>query len=93
MSKFRKKPVVINAWRVKELCLSAAKDWKSLPECIDHAYENGSLLFCPDHISVKTLEGTMRAELGDMLIQGVSGELYPCKPEIFEKTYEAVENV
>lgn len=42
-------------------------------------------------ISIKTLEGTMRAEAGDWIIKGVKGELYPCKPDIFEATYEPAE--
>jgi hypothetical protein len=39
-------------------------------------------------INIKTLEGTMRADIGDWIIKGVKGELYPCKPDIFEATYE-----
>ena len=39
---------------------------------------------------VKTLEGTHHARVGDYIIQGVNGEIYPCKPDIFEKTYEKV---
>lgn len=54
-------------------------------------------MFGPDllpivaHINIDTLEGTMRADPGDFIIKGVNGEFYPCKPDIFEKTYEAVE--
>ena len=40
-------------------------------------------------IRIETLEGTMRADLGDWIIKGVKGEFYPCKPDIFEATYEA----
>ena len=39
---------------------------------------------------IETLEGTMKANIGDWIITGVNGEQYPCKPDIFEKTYEAV---
>lgn len=42
-------------------------------------------------IEIETLEGVMRAELGDWIIRGVKGELYPCKPDIFEATYEPVQ--
>ena len=42
-------------------------------------------------IDIKTLEGTMHANVGDWIITGVNGEQYPCKPDIFEKTYESVE--
>lgn len=41
-----------------------------------------------DGIAIVTLEGTMRADVGDWIIRGVQGELYPCKPDIFEATYE-----
>jgi hypothetical protein len=46
--------------------------------------------FLPEHIAIDTLEGTMRAERADWIIRGVKGEFYPCKPEIFESTYEPV---
>ena len=39
-------------------------------------------------VAIPTLEGTMRAEIGDWIIRGVKGEFYPCKPDIFEATYE-----
>jgi len=42
------------------------------------------------HIAIRTLEGTMNANPGDWIIQGVQGEFYPCKPDIFEATYEPV---
>ncbi|MGN1481051.1 hypothetical protein [Porcipelethomonas sp.] len=41
-------------------------------------------------VIVKTLEGTMKASIGDYIITGVNGEQYPCKPDIFEKTYEEI---
>lgn len=44
-----------------------------------------------DYLEIETLEGTMRASVGDYIIRGVNGEFYPCKPDIFEKTYEAVD--
>lgn len=43
-----------------------------------------------DYVEITTLEGTMRADIGDFIIKGVKGEFYPCKPDIFEATYEAV---
>lgn len=51
-------------------------------------------LVCPPFtgtLIIKTLEGDMRAEKGDWIIKGTIGEFYPCKPDIFEKTYEPVE--
>lgn len=44
----------------------------------------------PTALLIPTLEGIMRAEIGDYIIRGVEGEFYPCKPKIFEKTYEEV---
>ena len=84
MPMYRKKPVEIEAMKV-------AKPWTTLrafaPEATFVTEANGrSVAF----VTVKTLEGTMRAELGDYLIRGVEGELYPCKPSIFEATYDAV---
>ena len=43
-------------------------------------------------LAIQTLEGVMRASVGDYVIKGVNGELYPCKPDIFKKTYDAVDN-
>ena len=43
-------------------------------------------------LKIETLEGTMFANIGDYIIKGVQGEFYPCKPDIFEKTYELVED-
>lgn len=42
----------------------------------------------PEHLSIVTLEGTMQASIDDWIIRGVQGEFYPCKPDIFEQTYE-----
>lgn len=41
-------------------------------------------------LEIETLEGTMTAQIGDFIIRGVDGEFYPCKPDIFEKTYEVI---
>lgn len=46
----------------------------------------------PIHFRVTTLEGVMEGKKGDWLIRGVNGELYPCKPDIFDKTYEKVKD-
>lgn len=74
---FRKKPVVIEAW-----CNDGTADGPSWIGGIDVVYEtDGS-------ISIKTLEGIMVAQLGDWIIKGVKGEIYPCKPDIFIATYD-----
>ena len=88
---FRKKPVEIQAVRVKDALTAATTTWSDLPRWLVDAYERGNVLFLPHAILIKTLEGEMRGDRSDWIIQGVQGELYPCKPDIFEATYELVE--
>ena len=88
MPNFRKKPVVIQAERISKLINLAARDWAALPEWFRVAYEKGDVLILPSAISVQTLEGPLHGRPDDWLICGVKGELYPCKPDIFEQTYE-----
>lgn len=80
---FRTKPVVIEAW-------PHTGDLSALPQWMADAFLSGSPPYTTDDgaILVHTLEGVMRAEVGDWIIQGVKGELYPCKPDIFALTYE-----
>lgn len=90
MSKYRKKPVVIEAFR-----WTGGPDQTEDPEWICDAIHAGTVAFenvgTPEvKLTIITLEGTMRADIGDWIIQGVQGELYPCKPDIFAATYEAV---
>lgn len=83
MAKYKKKPVVIEAFRFQ--IDDVMPDWfnekRITNEIITH--EDGTC-------DIKTLEGTMRADKGDYVILGVKGEVYPCKPDIFEATYEKV---
>lgn len=95
MARFRKKPVVIEAFR---LGIDDIPDWfmdkvtdrtvtllrdRPIDSPFDHDHETMA--------DIETLEGTHRANHGDYIIQGVKGELYPCKPDIFEMTYELAE--
>lgn len=93
--KFRKKPVVIDAFPCHRLLHWAANDWKALPDWVRAYYdikEKGKgILFRPDGMDISTLEGVMTAEPADWVIRGVKGEIYPCKPDIFEATYEPAE--
>ena len=83
MAKFRKKPVVIEAW------LNEA-DWGGAPKWLTDAM--GTTVFTDfDRLRIATLEGVMVADRGDWIIQGVKGEIYPCKPDIFAATYDPVE--
>ena len=81
MAKFRKKPVVIEAVRW---------DGENKNEVEQFLDNNGFVK--GDYVDIGTLEGLMTASVGDMIIKGVKGEFYPCKPDIFEATYEAVED-
>lgn len=88
MAKFRKKPVVIEAFRLNERGL-IGEDWfwdaVTRNDIITHCF--GKHEPCPAWCEIKTLEGTMIANAGDYIIQGVNGEIYPCKADIFQKTY------
>jgi hypothetical protein len=87
---FRKKPVLVQAVRTADVLRAAGGDWSELPEWLKAFYEAGNMLFLPGSVEILTLEGHMRAEAADWIIQGVKGEIYPCKPDIFEQTYERV---
>lgn len=86
--KYRKKPVVIEALQFKDDSADSIIEIQEFMRGdVRISYEN------PDNpvIKIETLEGIMKASVGDYIIRGVNGELYPCKPDIFEKTYERVE--
>ena len=76
--KYRKKPVVIEAFQYKK-----GMKHKVLKPIYDHM--NGSQ---PIGLGIKTLEGCMLVNEGDWIIKGIKGEYYSCKPDIFKKTYE-----
>lgn len=84
--KFKKKPVVIEA----EQFLPAEGRF---PAGVVAAPGAGGVHLPPDACGVETLEGFMRCNPGDWIITGVKGEKYPCKPDIFEATYEPAEEV
>lgn len=86
MAKYRKKPVVIEAIQ-----------WVATSDCWDKIQEMGCTNTIPGEMgtksfSIRTLEGYMKADFMDWIIKGVNGEFYPCKPDIFNKTYELVED-
>jgi len=92
MPKFRKKPVVIEAELISVLIKNAQEsNCPAQPVWVRKGIDEQVLSFSNDAVFIKTLEGTMRGEANDYLILGVQGEMYPCKPDIFEKTYEPVE--
>lgn len=90
MAKFRKKPVEIEAWQ-----FTLMKDAQPQPEWLKAAFLDGTVFYqggADPYLTIETLEGSHRASLGDWIIQGVKGELYPCKPDIFAATYDPVES-
>ena len=88
MSRFRKKPVEVEAWQFNGEDRPDWPNWvKGHPDTAIH-YERERPQ--PLHISISTLEGTMIALRGDWIIKGTKGELYPCKPDIFADIYEPV---
>jgi hypothetical protein len=92
MAKYRKRPVVIEAfqWTADE---NQTDDPVWIVEAIRqdkvHFENEGTLEVA---MIVHTLEGRMKANRGDYIIKGVKGEIYPCKPDIFEATYDIVED-
>ncbi len=102
-SKFRKKPVEIEAIQFRRNALTIC-EWADntyvVPPGYDHTMRysrehDGStghvLPDAPAFLVIRTLEGSHRADEGDWIIRGVQGEFYPCKPDIFAATYDEVE--
>lgn len=90
MPRFRKKPVEIEAWPVSDLIAAFRGNWSALPSYVEAAHDAGNIVVMADRLHIHTLEGIMDALSDDMLIRGVKGELYPCKPDIFQATYDPV---
>lgn len=88
--KYRKKPVVIEAFQYDGDLMNRNGEYY-VPQWAVEAHENGTLFFDGPTLKVKTLEGDMVVAVNDYIIKGIKGELYPCKPDIFEATYEKAE--
>jgi hypothetical protein len=82
VQQYRKKPVAIEAIQQNGNTIELIKEW--LGDSFDYYHSTTGTLY------IKTLEGVMRGSTGDYIIKGVKGEFYPCKPDIFEATYEKV---
>jgi hypothetical protein len=95
MAKYRKKPVVVEA--IKWTGQNHREMWDFLTGKVDEYMTASGDNFYIDHskaeggLIIKTLKGEHIASIGDFIIKGVSDEVYPCKPNIFAKTYEPVE--
>lgn len=92
---YRKRPVIIEAVQLNNINAPCVVRWIGEDKAkmnleSDEAWKLGKAppIFS---ITISTLEGDMKAMFGDYIIKGVGGEYYPCKPDIFEKTYEAIE--
>jgi len=91
--KYRKKPVVVEAVKLED-------EYQSIYDAVEFLFNigmetsvigaNATVKMVKDDggIFIQTLEGTMKAEFGDYIIKGIKGEFYPCKPDIFERTYQ-----
>ncbi len=94
MAKYRKKPIIVDAWKYNGT-------FAGCPEWISDAIEKRIIkrernvhlykVIVGNQYDIETLEGDMHLSIGDYIIKGVKGELYPCKPDIFENTYEEME--
>ena len=93
--KYRKKPVTIDAiqwtgYNVYDV-YNFITNYEFVNEVNVQLDNNDHFYFDKDQLIIKTLEGNMIASFGDYIIRGVAGEFYPCKPDIFESTYDKVE--
>lgn len=87
MAKYRKKPVVIEAviwegWKSQDDIrkFNGGQNWTMTVHRLTNTYS----------LNIPTLEGVMLANEGDYIIKGIAGEFYPCKPDIFNNSYEVV---
>ena len=90
MAFFVKNPIKIEA---RQFSLDIARDigaWESIASWCGGLIRGYRLEPERREIKIPTLEGDMRATVGDWIIKGVNGEFYPCKPDVFEKTYSRV---
>ena len=95
MAKYKKKPVVIEAFQYDGDLKGSDGNYYILDWAVK-ALDSGIMFYkdlgdIPSELFIKTLEGIHHVSIGDYVIQGVNGELYPCKPDIFEKTYDYIE--
>lgn len=96
IEKYRKKPVLIEAFQLTEqVALDHLIDDKPLPfgVTLEGSFHPKNRILWSASATIETLEGLMKANIGDWIIKDVKGELYPCKPDIFEETYEADDEI
>ena len=91
--KYKKKPIVVEAFQYDGDLKKSNGDYY-VPDWAVKAFEDGVMYYgdsIPWELFIKTLEGAHHVSIGDYVIRGVCCELYSCKPDIFEKTYELIE--
>lgn len=85
--KYKSKPVEIDAWEIESL--EGEHTRRLPPHWVFEAIQAQKVAVNDDGgLTIRTLEGTMQAKIGDFLILGTEGELYPCKPSVFKAKYE-----
>lgn len=95
MPKYKKKPVIIEAFQYDGDLMGSNGNYY-VPNWAVKAYKSGYMYFDsldpkpPCELFIKTLKGTHHASVGDYIIQGIGGEIYPCKPDTFVETYELI---
>lgn len=85
VKQYRKRPVIIEAIQLTK---------ENFADVLTFCNNAGNIIASNENnmgVSISTLEGTMLADIGDYVIRGIKGEYYPCKPDIFERTYEEVD--
>lgn len=82
--RFRKKPVEVEAIQFTDKSKNEVFGWVTCQKTASFDMENKPVLV------IKTLEGQMTAMMGDWVIKGIKGEFYPCKPDIFERSYDKI---
>ena len=99
MAKYKKKPVVIEAFKYDGDLVNNNGEFY-IPKWAIEAYKNKDMYFDafdslspPTELFIKTLEGIHHVSVGDYIIRGIKGEIYPCKPDIFKETYEKLSEV
>lgn len=94
--KYRKKPVEVDAiqWDGNNLvqCIRFMGQRVNLADRIESdKFDDYREIIRKNGLKINTLEGVMNVDIGDYIIRGIKGEFYPCKPDIFDRTYEQVE--
>lgn len=83
--KYRKKSIVIEAIQY------TGDNYKEVCEFVGSELKTPLIMREPGELIVETLEGNMITKVNDYIIKGIHGEFYPCKPDIFDKSYESIE--